>query len=151
TTAEQAESERKEVPAEPCQLERVTKVAIVSFLFNWPTAGGGNVHTAELARALAKAGYAVRHFYPCFAPWDIGNVTAAPFPSEGLEFTEHDWNVAAIQARFRQAVDAFGPDFVLIQDAWNFKPHLAEALRGYPTLLRFQALECLCPLNNVRL
>jgi hypothetical protein len=31
------------------------------------------------------------------------------------------------------------------------KPHLANAVRGYPVFLRFQALECLCPLNNVRL
>jgi hypothetical protein len=30
-------------------------------------------------------------------------------------------------------------------------PILAEAVRGFPTLLRFQALECLCPLTNVRL
>src|SRR5690606_38140015 len=28
---------------------------------------------------------------------------------------------------------------------------LAEALSHYPYLLRFQALECLCPLNNIRL
>ena len=48
-------------------------------------------------------------------------------------------------------MDGFRPDCVIIQDAWNFKPHLAAAVRGYPTFLRFQALECLCPLNNVRL
>jgi glycosyltransferase involved in cell wall biosynthesis len=131
--------------------EGAGKVAIVSFLFNWPSSGGGNVHTAELARFLARAGYTVRHFHPRYAPWGVGNVTAAPFPSEGLDFTEADWNLPTIQARFRQAVDAFGPDWVIIQDAWNCKPHLAAALRGYPVFLRFQALECLCPLNNVRL
>jgi glycosyltransferase involved in cell wall biosynthesis len=146
-----AESVRKEMPAESSQPEGAGKVAILSFLFNWPTSGGGNVHTAELARFLAKSGYAVRHFYPRYAPWSIGNVEAPPFPSEGLDFTEQEWTVPSIQARFRQAVDAFAPDFVLVMDAWNFKPHLAEAMRGYPTFLRFQALECLCPLNNVRL
>jgi glycosyltransferase involved in cell wall biosynthesis len=31
------------------------------------------------------------------------------------------------------------------------KPHLAEAMRGYPRLLLFQAQECLWPLNNLRL
>jgi glycosyltransferase involved in cell wall biosynthesis len=31
------------------------------------------------------------------------------------------------------------------------KPLLAEAVRGYPTIPRLQAMECLCPLNNVRL
>jgi glycosyltransferase involved in cell wall biosynthesis len=40
---------------------------------------------------------------------------------------------------------------VIITDSWNFKPRLAEAVRGYPYFLRQQALECLCPLNNLRL
>ena len=31
------------------------------------------------------------------------------------------------------------------------KPHLAEAMRGYPYYLLMQAQECLCPLNNLRL
>jgi glycosyltransferase involved in cell wall biosynthesis len=31
------------------------------------------------------------------------------------------------------------------------KPHLFEAMRGYPTILLMQAQECLCPLNNLRL
>jgi hypothetical protein len=31
------------------------------------------------------------------------------------------------------------------------KPHLAEAMHGYPTILLIQAQECLCPLNNLRL
>ena len=31
--------------------------AILSFLFNWPSTGGGNHHTAELAAFLARAGY----------------------------------------------------------------------------------------------
>ncbi len=39
----------------------------------------------------------------------------------------------------------------MISDTWNMKPHLAEALRGYPTILLMQAQECLCPLNNLRL
>jgi glycosyltransferase involved in cell wall biosynthesis len=151
---EVAKASATAAPAEPARSSETTsagKVAILSFLFNWPTSGGGNVHTAELARFLAKAGYTVRHFYPRYAPWGIGNVEGAPFPSEGLAFEEKDWNVPAIRAQFRQAVDVFGPDFVIIQDAWNCKPHLAEALRSYPIFLRFQALECLCPLNNVRL
>jgi glycosyltransferase involved in cell wall biosynthesis len=127
------------------------KVAILSFLFNWPTTGGGNVHTAELVRFLARAGYDVRHFYPRYAPWGIGRVEDPPFPGEALDFDDAAWSAPAIKARFRQAVDGFRPDWVVVMDAWNFKPHLAEAMRGYPVFLRFQALECLCPLNNVRL
>ena len=39
----------------------------------------------------------------------------------------------------------------MISDTWNMKPHLAEAMRGYPTILLMQAQECLCPLNKLRL
>jgi hypothetical protein len=40
-----------------------TRVAILSFLFNWPTSGGGNIHTVELAHFLSRAGYRVAHWY----------------------------------------------------------------------------------------
>ena len=32
------------------------RVAVVSLLFNWPSTGGGNMHTAGLARFLGRAG-----------------------------------------------------------------------------------------------
>ncbi|MBL8799297.1 MAG: glycosyltransferase [Planctomycetia bacterium] len=128
------------------------KVAILSFLFNWPSTGGGIVHTVELAQSLSLAGYDVRHVHVRFPPWQIGEVRAAlPFPSEALTFDETDWHAAAIQERFRSAVAAFDPDCVILTDSWNFKPLLAEAVRDWPYFLRLQALECLCPLNNVRL
>jgi glycosyltransferase involved in cell wall biosynthesis len=128
------------------------KIAIISFLFNWPSTGGGIVHTVELACFLYKGGYDVRHFYVWYAPWDIGKVTKPlSFPSEALEFDTSSWNLLTIQARFRQAVDRFRPDHVIITDSWNIKPLLAEAVQGYPYFLRLQAMECLCPLNNVRL
>ncbi len=146
---------REEAPpapvTEPVAPARPIKVAILSFLFNWPSTGGGNIHTAELALFLGRAGYDIRHFHACFPPWAIGNVQGTPFPSHALQFDEASWKLPVIQERYRQAVDAFAPDYVLITDCWNLKPHLAKALRGYPVLLRFQALECLCPLNNVRL
>lgn len=149
TTAGADESAPAQARAEP---DGAIRVALVSFLFNWPTRGGGNVHTFELAKFLARAGYAVRHFFPRFPSWGIGTVQGPlPFASEALEFAESEWNVSIIQDRFRRAVEAFGPDCVLLTDSWNMKPLLAEAMRGYPYFLRFQALECLCPLNNVRL
>jgi glycosyltransferase involved in cell wall biosynthesis len=131
---------------------RATKVAILSFLFNWPSTGGGIVHTAELIQFLGRAGYEVKHFYARHLPWGIGQVEGAlPFASEALEFDEAGWNWPAIQRRLRQAVAAFDPDHVIITDSWNMKPLLAEAVQGYPYILRFQAMECLCPLNGVRL
>ena len=56
---------------------RPTRIGIVSLLFNWPSTGGGTVHTAELARFLTRVGYDVRHFVICQPNWGIGNVTDA--------------------------------------------------------------------------
>lgn len=132
--------------------EAPVRIAILSFLFNWPSTGGGNVHTYELPQFLAKAGYEVRHFYARYAPWGIGCVeTALPYPSTALDFDESTWNAPDIQARFRHALKKFEPDHVIITDSWNIKPLLAEAASEYPYILRFQAMECLCPLNNLRL
>jgi len=139
-------------PAVPSWSPQGVKVAILSFLFNWPSTGGGNIHTVELAKFLAAAGYDVQHFYASYAEWGIGRVTdPLPIESEALEFHGSGWNLAEIQARYRRSVDSFDPDYVLIADAWNMKPLLAEAVEGYPYFLRFQAQECLCPLNNLRL
>ncbi|MBI3862381.1 MAG: glycosyltransferase family 4 protein [Planctomycetia bacterium] len=110
------------------------------------------MHTAELGKFVGRAGYDVRHFYAVFPDWGLGNVSESTgVPSVPLEFQASTWNAAAIQKRFRDAVDTFAPDFVIITDTWNSKPLLAEAMRGYRYFLRLAAMECLCPLNNVRL
>ena len=63
--------------------ERPLRVAILSFLFNWPSTGGGDHHTAELAAFLARAGYHVKHFFAQFPSWGIGRITDALIsPSE---------------------------------------------------------------------
>ncbi len=128
------------------------RVAIVSFLFNWPSTGGGNMHTAGLARFLGRAGYEVRHIFARFPEWGIGRLADELLsPAELIEFDASAWNVGEIQARYRQAVKQFDPDYVVITDAWNMKPLLAEALHGYPYFLLIQAQENICPLNNLRL
>lgn len=151
-TASVVSSCRSVMPTPPPEPRNGIKVAILSMLFNWPLTGGGIIHTVELAQFLGRAGFDVRHFYAKYPDWGAGKVDAAtPFPSEPLEFDASTWNVVTIQQRFRQAVDVFAPDYVIITDSWNFKPLLAEAVRGYPYFLRLQAMECICPLNNVRL
>jgi tetratricopeptide (TPR) repeat protein len=128
------------------------RAAIISLLFNWPSTGGGNHHTAELAHFLGRAGYEVKHFFARYPGWGIGRVTDALIsPSEAIAFDDASWNVGEIQARYRAAVDAFAPDYVIITDSWNMKPLLAEAVRGYPYYLLYQAQENICPLNNLRL
>lgn len=130
---------------------RRTKVAFLSLLFNWPSTGGGTIHTYEAAKFLQRAGYDVRHIYARHGSWRVGQVPEPlETPSRVLEFDE-DWNDEAIRRRFRDAVDEFAPDAVLLTDSWNTKPILAEAVAGYRSFIRLAALECLCPLNNVRL
>jgi len=128
------------------------RVAVISFLFNWPSTGGGIVHTVELTQSLQRAGYDVQLIHPVHAEWGIGQVgDDCPVATTALPFTAAEWTVSRIRERFRHAVDRFAPDHVLLTDCWNFKPHLAAALRDYSCLWRMQAGECLCPLNNLRL
>lgn len=142
------------IPASPSVSDEPmrTKIAILSLLFNWPSTGGGTVHTKELAEALHRDGYDVQHLYAVYAPWRVGIVTEPlSVPTRPLEFAAHEWSAESIQTRFRDAVDDFAPDAVIIADSWNTKPLLAEAVADYPYFLRLAALETLCPLNNVRL
>ncbi|MBX3436538.1 MAG: glycosyltransferase family 4 protein [Planctomycetaceae bacterium] len=128
------------------------RIAILSLLFNWPSTGGGTIHTKELADVLQADGYDVRHVYAVYEPWGVGHVAEQrAVPTVPLLFHEREWTADNIQDRFREAVDAFAPHAVIITDSWNTKPLLAEAVADYPYFLRLAALETICPLNNVRL
>ncbi|MCP4303604.1 MAG: hypothetical protein GY788_01710, partial [bacterium] len=71
------------------------RVAIMSFLFNWPSTGGGIIHTVELAEFLGRAGFEVRHFFARNLPWGVGRVEGPlRIASEGLGFDETSWNVS---------------------------------------------------------
>lgn len=136
----------------PPRVSVATRIAIASMLFNWPSTGGGNVHSAELACFLARAGYEVAHFIAEHEPWGIGRISLpTPHPVVPLRFRSEEWTRASIIERFRMAFDRFGADWVVLTDSWNFKPLLARAVGRRPYVLRLQAMECLCPLNNVRL
>lgn len=109
---------RSFLPSEKQEPPNGVKVAILSFLFNWPSTGGGIIHTVELAQFLERAGFDVRHFYAQYPDWGVGRVeTKLPFASEALQFDAESWNAATIQQRFRQAVETFGPDYVIITDS----------------------------------
>lgn len=54
--------------------ERPFKIAILSLLFNWPSTGGGIVHTYELAVALGHAGFSVCHIFAQYDGWKVGCV-----------------------------------------------------------------------------
>ncbi len=179
-TADEPETEAREPGVDDgLSLRAYTapRVAVLSLLFNWPSTGGGNMHTAGLVDFLGRDGFEVRHFYARYPAWGIGRVegeghagaadgetfgpehggvrdprrTPGLVASEAIDFADSEWSVRTIRERFRAAVDSFSPDYVVISDAWNMKPHLADAMRGYATILLMQAQECLCPLNNLRL
>lgn len=141
-----------QAPPVPAPESSAVRVAVVSLLFNWPSTGGGNVHTAELTKFLAEAGYAVKHLYARHGPWGVGRVTEpTPFAAEAIPFSDAEWTADGVVAKFRAALDDFDADWVVLTDSWNTKPLLAVAAGDRPYILRLQALECLCPLNNVRL
>jgi hypothetical protein len=81
---------RSAVIVPPCDTNWPIRIALLSFLFSWPSTGGGIVHTFELAQFLANAGYDVRHFYARHAGWGVGRVDAStPYPSEALAHLRH--------------------------------------------------------------
>jgi glycosyltransferase involved in cell wall biosynthesis len=129
---------------------RRVKLVIVSGLFNWPSGGGGNVHTVQLAMALERADCEVHHLFLEYEPWLIGRVEGNSIESQPIRFRESEWSLAEVQSRIRAAVRAHSPDYVLLTDCWSLKPWLAKAVSEVPYLLRFDGMECLCPLNNLR-
>lgn len=127
------------------------RIAVVSVLFNWPSTGGGNVHTVELVRALHSARYNVQHFYLSHPSLMTGEVSELTIPSQAVIVDNATFSVEKLQDAFRDCVARFRPDVVFLTDCWNLKPWLADALSDFPLIHRFDALECLCPLNNLRL
>jgi hypothetical protein len=100
---------------------------VLSFLFNSPSTGGGNMHTAGLVDFHGHAGFDVRQFYAGNPPTGIGRFVGDELPaSTGIAFSQSDWNISQIRA----AIDSFAPDQLVISDIWNTKPRLAEAICG---------------------
>jgi glycosyltransferase involved in cell wall biosynthesis len=134
----------------PPQEDEGRRLAIVSMLFNWPSSGGGMHDSVAVAAHLQQCGMAVARFYAVCPAVGIGAVSAPlSVPSTPVHIGEHD-SASQVAERFREAVDRYDPEIVLITDCWSFRPHLLEAFQGRACFLRFHAAECLCPLNNVR-
>ena len=126
---------------------RPVRVAVLSFLFNWPSTGGGNMHTAGLVDFLGRDGYEVRHFYARYPAWGIGRDEVGRTGDGDLG--RADGGVGdprrtgcqpgdrvcrgrvecqTIRQRFRAAVDSFAPDYVVISDSLE---HEAAPGRGH--------------------
>ena len=100
-----AEGLDDDAPAPPAApIPGRVRVAILSLLFNWPSTGGGTVHTQELAHFLQRAGYEVRHVYARFEPWGVGRVEGTlPYPAEPLDFDAASWLMRPRRQRTRCA------------------------------------------------
>ena len=51
---------------------RAVSIAVLSLLFNWPSTGGGSMHTAGLVGFLGRDGYDVLPFFARYPGWGIG-------------------------------------------------------------------------------
>ena len=127
------------------------KVAIVSLLFNWPLTGGGNMHTAGLAQFLAARAMTSGTSSPGYPSGGSGGSRRRCESGRSHRVRCFGLERGRDSARYRLAVEQFDPDYVIITDAWNMKPLLAEAMDGYPVPPLIQAQENFCPLNNLRL
>jgi len=127
------------------------RVAFVDLFFSWPPHGGADVDLYNVARCLHNLGYDVHVFVAaCEDSWERGSVDTAklPFPATRLDFTKRQINRREMPDRFRAAVDAWKPDVVFVCDGFFLKPYVSEALRHYPTVLRYFAYELVCPRDS---
>ena len=127
------------------------RVAFVDLFFSWPPHGGADVDLYNVALCLHKMGYEVHVFVAaCEDSWERGTVDPAklPFPATRLDFTPRQVNRIEMPRRLRAAVDAWKPDVVFLCDGFFLKPYVSEALKHYPTVLRYYAYELVCPRDS---
>lgn len=104
----------------------------------------------EVASCLQGLGCDVKVFTPLFKDYfPRGSIkTEPPFPVKLIPFNRFSFNFKQVQKKFKEAVDNYAPDVVVITDGYFLKPYLVEAFKLYPVFLRFYAYEILCPMNN---
>ncbi len=124
------------------------RIAFADLLFSWPPHGGADVDLYHTALGLQALGHEVRLFGAAYSKsWERGKFKPdeLPFPSERLDFTLATFNRRTMPARFREAVDKWQPDVVVLADGFFLKPYVADALGHYPTVGRYYAYELACP------
>ena len=102
-------------------------------------------HTAA---ALQRAGHEVRLFGAGYEKnWERGNFEPEllPFPAERLDFSTRTLRPKPMARQFRETVDAYAPDAVVVGDGFFYKPAVIEALAHYPIASRYYAYEAVCP------
>lgn len=136
------------------QKEKITeckgKIAIVDLPFTWPPRGGASCDIAAVGKHLTKEGFSVQLFVPFYKDFfQRGNIEKPLlFPVQQIQFNKKTFVPEIVCRRFKEAIDNFEPDYIIIGDGWALKPYLVCALRGYKVFLRFYAYENLCLIHN---
>ena len=123
------------------------RIAFVDLVFSWPPHGGADVDLYNTMRGLQAVGHEVKLFVSGYEKsWERGTFepTEMPFPAERFDLTARTLTGPSIARRFRETVDAFKPDAVIVGDGFFLKPYVIDALAHYPIAARYYAYEIAC-------
>ncbi|HOY68072.1 MAG TPA: glycosyltransferase family 4 protein [Candidatus Ozemobacteraceae bacterium] len=126
------------------------RLAVIDLFFTWPPHGGACVDVKETLERLAPH-IELKLFVARFDRFfPRGRITSPlPFPVEEVRFDLATFTVERIQSAFREAVDRFAPDEVLVANGHFLKPLVAEAfVDRYPTSMRYFTYEVMCPARD---
>lgn len=124
------------------------KVAFVDLMFSWPPLGGAPADVYHVLVGLQALGHEVHLFHGASVEhYDRGCQDAQDFgvPATRIAFEAGAYVPRRLPARFREAVDRWKPDAVVVGFGFFIKPHLIDALRHYPLIGRYYAYEVACP------
>lgn len=121
------------------------RIAIVDLLFRWPPDGGARTDVKEITERLSKI-TEVKLFFPNYTRYFKRGLieSSLPFKTEKISFNTFTFNAFQVGSRFRNAIEKFKPDIVLIADGWYMKPRLFAALQEFRPWVRFYAYETIC-------
>lgn len=123
------------------------RIAFADLVFSWPPHGGADVDLYNTMRGLQAVGHEVKLFVSGYEKsWERGTFEPAemPFPAERFDMTARTLTGRAMGRRFREAVDAWKPDAVMVGDGFFLKPYVIDALADYPIAARYYAYEVAC-------
>ncbi len=129
-------------------------IAFVDLLFSWPPNGGADVELYHVLSTLHRRGFSVRLFVAHErGSTERGRVDpeSMPFPVVRLDFSRRQLRPKALCRAFGEALDAWGPDAVVLSHGYALKPYLARELGSrYPLAARYYAHELLCARDPFR-
>lgn len=123
------------------------RLAFIDLVFSWPPHGGADVDLFRVLEGLQRRGHDVHLFVGAYeGSWECGDFEphTLPFPSTRLKFGPTTYRSGPLSRRFRQVVDAWGPDAAVICDGFFLKTAIISALAHYPTVARYYAYEVAC-------